>query len=83
MNSLTKIIHKIIFIIIIQFQIDIFICLNYQSGNSLENSECFNNILVISGSPNRAGHFAKKRMVIFLSNILLLKKDYFMVFIKM
>ena len=83
MNSNTKINHKIIFFIIIQFHIDILICLNCQSGNSLENSECFNNILIINGSPYRAGHFAKKKMVIFLSNILLLRKDYFMVYIKM
>ena len=61
MNSNTKINHKIIFFIIIQFHIDILICLNCQSGNSLENSECFNNILIINGSPYRAGHFAKKK----------------------
>ena len=61
MKSEKCIIQEIILIIIIQFKIDIYNCINCQNGVLLENSECFNNILVINNLAYRAGHFAKKK----------------------
>ena len=71
MKSEKCIIQEIILIIIIQFKIDIYNCINCQNGVLLENSECFNNILVINNLAYRAGHFQQ------------LRKDYFMVYIIM
>jgi len=54
-----NIINIIIFIIFIQ--IGKFFCQTCRNIFDLDNSECFNNILVINGSKYRAGHFAKNK----------------------
>ena len=50
-----------IFITIIFIQISKFFCQTCRNIFDLDNSQCFNNILVINSSKYRAGHFAKNK----------------------
>jgi len=50
-----------IFITIILIQISKFFCQTCRNIFDLDNSHCFNNILVINSSEYRAGHFAKNK----------------------